>query len=42
MSFGENLRQVRTERRMTQEVLAEKLGVSRQAVSKWESEVSHS
>ena len=42
MSFGENLRQVRTERRMTQEELAEKLGVSRQAVSKWESEVSHS
>ena len=38
MSFGENLRQVRTERRMTQEDLAEKLGVSRQAVSKWESD----
>ena len=38
MSFGENLRQVRTERHMTQEELAEKLGVSRQAVSKWESD----
>ena len=38
MSFSDNLRQVRTERHMTQEELAEKLGVSRQAVSKWESD----
>ncbi len=38
MSFSENLRQVRTERHMTQEELAERLGVSRQAVSKWESD----
>lgn len=38
MSFGENLRLIRKERRITQEQLAEMLEVSRQAVSKWESE----
>ncbi|MDE5863164.1 MAG: helix-turn-helix domain-containing protein [Lachnospiraceae bacterium] len=38
MSFGENLRLIRKERRITQEQLAEMLDVSRQAISKWESE----
>lgn len=36
MSFSENLKQIRKERRLSQEELAEVLGVSRQAVSKWE------
>lgn len=38
MSFGENLRLVRKQRNITQEELAELLGVSRQAISKWESD----
>lgn len=38
MSFGENLRFLRTEQGMTQEQLAEKLDVTRQSVSKWESD----
>ena len=36
MNFGENLRLLRKSSKMSQEVLAEKLGVSRQSVSKWE------
>ena len=36
MSFAENLKQLRSERQLSQEELAEMLGVSRQAVSKWE------
>ena len=36
-SLGQTIKQLRTERRMTQEFVAESLGVSRQAVSKWES-----
>ena len=36
-SLGEVLKRRRTECRMTQEFVAEALGVSRQAVSKWES-----
>lgn len=39
-SLGEVLRRYRTERSMTQEFVAESLGVSRQAVSKWEKGVS--
>ena len=35
-SLGEALKAQRTQRRMTQEFVAETLGVSRQAVSKWE------
>lgn len=35
-TLGETLRELRTERNMTQEFVAESLGVSRQAVSKWE------
>lgn len=36
MSFEERLLEIRKSRGMSQEVLAEKIGVSRQAVSKWE------
>ena len=36
MNLGEKIRQLRVERRMTQEQLAEKLFVSFQTVSKWE------
>ena len=38
MSFGENLKNVRKQRGITQEELAETLNVSRQAISKWESD----
>lgn len=38
MSFGENLKNVRKQRGITQEELAEILGVSKQAISKWESD----
>ena len=38
--LGEVLRAYRTENKMTQEFVAESLGVSRQAVSKWESGAS--
>ena len=37
MTFGENLQFLRKRRGMTQEELAEKMDVSRQSVSKWES-----
>jgi transcriptional regulator with XRE-family HTH domain len=36
MSFGENLQTIRKKNGLSQERLAEMLGVSRQAVSKWE------
>ena len=36
MTFGEKLYQLRTEKKMSQEALARKLGVSRQAISRWE------
>ncbi len=36
MSFGENLQMIRKRNQLSQEGLAEILGVSRQAVSKWE------
>ena len=39
-SLGETIKQLRTERGMTQEFVAESLGVSRQAVSKWESGIT--
>ena len=41
-SLGETLKEERLHCQMTQEFVAESLGVSRQAVSKWESGVSHS
>lgn len=36
MAFSENLKQLRAKANLSQERLAEKLGVSRQAVTKWE------
>ena len=36
MKFGENLKKLRKLQKMSQEKLAEKIGVSRQSVSKWE------
>ena len=40
LSLGEALREHRTRCKMTQEFVAEHLGVSRQAVSKWENGTS--
>ncbi len=42
MALSENLPYLRTRHNLTQEQLAEKLEVSRQSVSKWESGVSQS
>ena len=36
MKFGDNLRHLRKYKKLSQEQLAEKVGVSRQSVSKWE------
>ena len=36
MTFAENLKMLRKQAGMSQEQLAERLGVSRQAVTKWE------
>lgn len=41
MNFGENLQNLRKRENLSQENLAEKLNVSRQAVSKWESDSSY-
>ena len=41
MSFAENLRQIRKEKQLSQEELAEMLDVSRQAVSKWEQGIGY-
>ncbi len=41
MDFSEKLLTLRKAKDLTQEQLAEKLNVSRQSVSKWESGVSH-
>lgn len=40
MSLGENIYQLRTDRRMSQGDLADALGVSRQSISKWETDGS--
>ena len=42
MTFAENIKKYRTLRGLTQEELAAKVGVSGQAVSKWETKVSQS
>ena len=36
MKFADNLKNIRKKRNISQEELAEKVGVSRQSVSKWE------
>lgn len=36
MKFGDNLRRFRKSKKISQEELTEKVGVSRQSVSKWE------
>lgn len=36
MKFEDNLKNLRKSKKLSQEVLAEKVGVSRQSVSKWE------
>lgn len=40
MSFGKTIKKLRRERNMTQEQLAEKLSISPQAVSRWETEMT--
>lgn len=40
-NFAENLRKIRKENNLSQEQLADKLGVSRQSVSKWESQQAY-
>ena len=42
LQIGKRIRELRRERNITQEKLAELLGVSFQSVSRWESGVSHS
>ena len=41
MKLSDNLKTIRKDNNLSQEQLAEKLGVSRQAVSKWESDQSY-
>ena len=41
MNIGEKICALRKERGMTQEMLAEQLVISAQAISKWERGVSH-
>lgn len=41
MSLGKNIQKIRKKHDMTQEQLAEKLDVSRQSVSKWESDATY-
>lgn len=41
MSFADNLQSIRKEKQLSQEELAEKIGVSRQAVSKWEQGIGY-
>lgn len=42
LNIGKNIAALRKEKNMTQEDLAGALGVSAQAVSKWENDLSHS
>ena len=41
MTLGEKLAKARKEKNITQEQLADYLGVSRQSVSKWESDIAY-
>lgn len=36
MNFGDRLKEIRATQGLSQEQLAEKIGVSRQAITKWE------
>ena len=40
MSIGKRISELRVERKLSQEYIAEKLNISRQAVSKWENDLS--
>lgn len=40
-NFSENLKKIRKENNLSQEQLAEELGVSRQSISKWESAIAY-
>ncbi len=42
MSIGKNIAKYRKKLRLTQEALGDKIGITNQAVSKWESDGSHS
>ena len=42
MNMADRIQHLRKARGLSQEELADKIGVSRQSVSKWETEVSHS
>lgn len=41
MSFGDNLREIRKQKNISQERLAELLNVSRQSISKWEQDICY-
>ena len=41
MTFGDKLTKLRKQKNLTQEQLADMLGVSRQSVSKWESDTAY-
>ena len=42
IKIGATIKKLRLEKSMTQDTLAAALGVTPQAVSRWESEISHS
>ncbi len=42
MNIGNKIKELRKQRGITQEQLADSIGISFQAVSKWENGVSHS
>lgn len=41
MSFGENLKNLRKRKKLSQEKIAELIGVSRQAIFKWENDLAY-
>ena len=42
MTLGQKIFELRNKQKMSQGDLAEKLNVSRQSISKWETDLSHS